>query len=96
MKEWTREAILEGEIPNEHDAAFGYLMERKDEALRRAALFDEVVRSLDGPERAATGAIKEAIFWGDVPADHADALVFLGEVKAGALAEAAANPDPTA
>jgi poly(A) polymerase len=85
VKEWTREAILEGEIPNEHDAAFAYLMARKDEALRRADLFDEVVRSLDGPERAATGAIKEAVFWGEVPAEHAAALVYLGEVKAGAL-----------
>ena len=85
VKEWTREAILEGEIPNEHDAAYAYLMERKDEALRRADLFDEVVRSLDAEERAATGAIKEAVFWSDVPAEHAAALVYLGEVKAGAL-----------
>jgi poly(A) polymerase len=89
-KEWTREAILEGDIPNEHDAAYAYLVERKDEALRRAALFDEVVGSLDGPERAATGAIKEAVFWGDVPAGRADALVFLGEVKAKALRDSSA------
>ena len=85
-KEWIREAILEGDIPNEHDAAYAYLVEHKDEALRRADLFDEVVRSLEGPERAATGAIKEAVFWGDVPTDRAAALVFLGEVKAEALA----------
>lgn len=84
-KEWIREAILEGDIPNEHDAAYAYLVEHKDEALRRAALFDEVVRSLDGPERAATGAIKEAVFWGDVPPARADALIFLGEVKAQVL-----------
>jgi len=84
-KEWTREAILDGDIPNEHDAAYAYLVEHKDEALRRADLFDEVVGTLDGPERAATGAIKEAVFWGDVPAAHTDALLFLGEVKAKAL-----------
>jgi poly(A) polymerase len=88
VKEWIREAILEGDIPNEHDPAYAFMMERKDEALRRADLFDEVVRSLDGPERAATGAIKEAIFWGDVPADRTAALVFLGEVKSEALADA--------
>jgi poly(A) polymerase len=92
-KEWIREAILEGDIPNEHDAAYAYLVEHKDEALRRAELFDEVVRSLPAEERAATGAIKEAVFWGDVPAAHTDALVFLGEVKAEALRNGDENSD---
>jgi poly(A) polymerase len=97
VKEWTREAILEGEIPNEHDPAHAFVVKRKDEALRRAALFEEVVRALDGPERAATGAIKEAVFWGDVPPDRAAALVFFGEVKASALAEPrAAGPEEPA
>lgn len=90
VKEWIREAILEGEIPNEHDAAFAYLMRHKDEALRRGALFDEVVRQLDGPERAATGAIKDALFWGEVPAEHEAALRYLGRVKDEALAERSA------
>ena len=87
VKEWIREAILEGDIPNEHDAAYAYMMERKDEALRRAALFDEAVRALHGPERAATGAIKEAVFWGDVPEDHAAARTFLDAVKADVMSD---------
>ncbi len=96
VKEWIREAILEGTIPNEHDAAYAFMMERKDDALRRADLFDEVVRSLPADERAATGAIKEAVFWHDVPADSADALAYLHDVKAEALAEAASDGGPSA
>lgn len=33
IKEAIKEAILEGEIPNEHDAAFAYMMQIKDEIL---------------------------------------------------------------
>ncbi|HLT46606.1 MAG TPA: HD domain-containing protein [Rubricoccaceae bacterium] len=85
-KAWIREAILEGEIPNEHDAAYAYLLARRDEALRRAALFDVVVRHLRGPERAATGAVKDALFWTDVPADPDEAVAYLLRVKDEALA----------
>jgi poly(A) polymerase len=85
-KEWVREAILDGAIPNEHDAAYAYLLARKDEALRRAALFDAVVRRLPGPERAAAGALKDALLWGDVPAGPDDAVAYLMRVKDEALA----------
>ena len=89
IKEAIREAILEGEISNEHDAAFALLLRIKDEALRRGALFDEVMRRLQGPERRAMGAIKEEIFSGDVPEDPVAAWEHLMEVKDRALAATA-------
>jgi poly(A) polymerase len=85
IKSAIREAILEGDVPNDHDAAYAYMLEIKDEALRRGELFDEVVRNLEGRERAATGAIKEALFNSDIPPDHDRAYAYLMNIKVAAL-----------
>lgn len=33
VKDAVKEAILNGDIPNDHDAAFNYMMEHKDDFL---------------------------------------------------------------
>ena len=87
LKEWVREAVLEGEVPNEHGPAWAYVESRKDEALRRGALFDETVRQLSGPEKRAVGAVKDALFWADVPDDPDAARALVRSVVAAALAD---------
>jgi poly(A) polymerase len=87
LKDHIKEAILEGEIPNEHDAAYAYMMRMKDEALRRGRLFDTMHDRLDGPERRALGAIKEVLFTGALPDDDEAALKKLERVKAATLAD---------
>lgn len=81
LKTWIREAILDGDIPNEHDPAHAYMMEHKNEALRRGALFEEILKTLQGPERAAMGAIKEAVFRDEIPDEHDEAVAYLHRVK---------------
>ena len=87
LKEWVREAVLEGEVPNEHGPAWAYVLARKAEAVRRGTLFTETLRALDGPEKRAVGAVKHALFWGDVPADDGAARPWLRTVVDAVLAD---------
>ena len=90
-KTWIREAILDGEIANEHDTAYDYLMAIKDEALRRGRLFDAMHDRLEGRENRAMGAIKEAVFEAaGLPDDRGAALEYLEDVKEEALSD---DPD---
>ncbi len=86
LKQWVREAILDGAIPNEAAAAEAFVNERLDEARRRGALFLEIVPALRGPGRAAAGAITDALFADDLPAGVAEARAHLLAVRDAALA----------
>jgi len=81
IKENIREAILDGRIANEHQAAYDLMLEIKDDAVRRAGLFTWFLRSLKPPERAVVGAIKEKLFFGSIPDDVEEAREFLVHEK---------------
>ncbi|MDE2834566.1 MAG: HD domain-containing protein [Bacteroidota bacterium] len=88
IKERIREAILDGHIPNRHDAAFALMMEIKDDAVRRARLFEAMIIPLKGAERRVAQKLKQTITAEELPDDYEAALVHLQALKAGLLASA--------
>ncbi len=75
LKAWLREAVLDGDVANEHDAAWAWIETRRDDAVRRADLFREAVKALGRGRRM--GPVKEAAFWDELPDDDAAAIAHL-------------------
>ncbi len=75
LKAWLREAVLDGDVPNEHAPAWAWVERRRDAAVRRADLFREAMQRLGRGRRA--GPVKEAAFWSDLPADDEAAIDLL-------------------
>jgi len=88
VKENVREAIVDGRIANEHDAAYDFMMEIKDDAIIRADLFTRFVRNLQPREKRVIGTLKELVFYGDLPADPAEVENYLRIAKEQLLAGA--------
>ena len=86
IKDTIREAILDGVIPNDHTAALALLTQIKDDAVRRGALYNETVLKLQRSERRASKALKEAVLFGELPAEDKDAMAHLELLKQQALA----------
>lgn len=81
LKDQIKEAILDGEIPNEHDAAFAFMMAHKDEALRRGRLFEQLRGLLTPSERRSMGVLKDALMVEPLAEDPAEDLVWLNALR---------------
>lgn len=90
LKERLKDAVLDGVVANEHDAAFAFVLAHADDARRRGALFDRLLRTVPKPElRVALGALRETLATDPhLPEDEADALAYLDAVRHRALAAA--------
>ncbi len=96
LKAWVREAVLDGDVPNEAGPARAFVAGKLDEARRREALFLAVVPALRGADRAAAGPVKDALFTHDLPPGHAAALAHVLAVRDAALAARDAEASPGA
>ena len=78
LKAWLREAVLDGDVPDEHGPAWAWVAARRDSAVRRAEAFHAAVRALPRERKRAAGAVKEAAFWDEpFPEDPDAALAHL-------------------
>jgi len=87
IKNTIQEAILDGDIPNEHGAAVALLMEIKDDAVRREKLYRETVQKLSPRERTAMSAMREAILFEELPESNEAAQAHIQAIKERVLAD---------
>jgi poly(A) polymerase len=85
LKERLKEAVLDGEVPNEHDAAWAFVQQHAPDALRRGRLFDRLRTELAPAERRALGTLRDALATAPLPDDDTAAWAMLMDVKSQAL-----------
>ncbi|HYE56963.1 MAG TPA: HD domain-containing protein, partial [Rhodothermales bacterium] len=81
LKERLKEAILEGEVPNEHAAAWAFVQQHAPDALRRGHLFDRLRTELPPKDRRALGALRDTLATAALPDEDNAAWAFLMRVK---------------
>ncbi len=86
LKERLKDAILDGAVPNEHDAAWAFVQQHAPDALRRGRLFDRLRTELPPAERRTLGVLRDALATGPLPEDEDAAWAALMAIKEAALA----------
>jgi len=82
IKDTVRDAILDGQIANEHAAAYTLMVQMKDEALRLAELYENVVLKMRMNERHVARILKHEILTGELPENQQEALEYIELMKA--------------
>lgn len=85
IKTRIREAILDGEISNDHAEAFDYMMSIRDDSLYRAKIFDDYISNLGPKEKRAIPSLKRLVFEQELPKSEKEAFKVLEEKKSSVL-----------
>ena len=87
IKTRIREAILDGEISNEHNEAFEYMMSIREDSIYRAEVFDDYISTLGPKEKRAIPRLKRLVFTQSLPKKKKEAFELLEKTKSNVLLE---------
>ena len=74
LRDAILEAIIQGDIPNEHDAALELMQSKKEDALRRGRLYERLRTELFEKGRRIHGSMKQAVSVGPLPEEDEEAF----------------------